>query len=292
MAPDFEIVQFPNGSYSVRDSRVDQSMHSMIGPWEEAIQIYIQQSDLKRRLESSHTQAFVIYDIGLGIAANALAALHCFFSSTPLRGIHLVSFENDLRGLEIAFHNRDKFSFLKQYEFWVETLLRDRQVSGHHPNGVSWLWELYEGDFRERIEKLRTSPDLIFYDLFSPSTCAELWGYKNFSQIFKVTEPKRKQGLSTQLITYSSATHARTALLLSGFYVGQGVSTPMKKDTTFASTRLEDLSHPLGEEWATHWQRSTNKFPLDYDTHDSTVVSKKILHLLDAQKNRHQNTTK
>ena len=48
-------------------------------------------------------------------------------------------------------------------------------------------------------------------------------------------------------MTYSAATPTRVTLLLAGFYVGSGVSTGMKGETTVAATRRVALGSLLGE---------------------------------------------
>ena len=46
-------------------------------------------------------------------------------------------------------------------------------------------------------------------------------------------------------------------LLRAGWYVGRGVATGEKTETTVAATRLDALRDPLGREWLTRVRRST-----------------------------------
>ena len=58
----------------------------------------------------------VIWDVGLGAAANAMAAIHCYeeqAAAGPVRPLRIISFENDLDSLRLAFrHDRD-FPYLR-----------------------------------------------------------------------------------------------------------------------------------------------------------------------------------
>jgi hypothetical protein len=70
------------------------------------------------------------------------------------------------------------------------------------------------------------------------------------------------------LITYSSATPVRVALLLGGFYIGAGAATTAKLETTIASTQRERMPQErlLGERWLDKLDRSTNPLPYFWDS--------------------------
>jgi hypothetical protein len=53
----------------------------------------------------------------------------------------------------------------------------------------------------------------------------------------------------------------RVALLLGGFYVGAGLSTGTKRETTVAATAESTLVAPLGARWLERWQRSSARAP-------------------------------
>ncbi|MFY0578149.1 MnmC family methyltransferase [Cystobacter fuscus] len=71
----------------------------------------------------------------------------------------------------------------------------------------------------------------------------------------------REDGEGALLMTYSAATPTRVTLLLAGFYVGAGVSTGTKGETTVAATRRAALDSPLGERWLERWRRSSSRAP-------------------------------
>ncbi len=74
--PLFEIVTTTLGVTSIRHKIVDEIMHNPVGPWAEANALYIEQSKLGQRL-AAPGEELILFDVGLGAAANALAALHC-----------------------------------------------------------------------------------------------------------------------------------------------------------------------------------------------------------------------
>ena len=110
------------GFASIRQISSGEIMHSRTAPMEEARQLYIEQSNLAERLRLSadedpeSAEPLVIWDVGLGAAANAMAAINCYeeqAATGPVRPLRIISFENDLDSLRLAFrHNRD-FPYLR-----------------------------------------------------------------------------------------------------------------------------------------------------------------------------------
>lgn len=262
--PTFTLQRFPNGDCSLLDLTIGEAMHSQVGPWKEAHDIYVHQSSLLNQLLLPSPQPFVIFDIGLGIAANALAVIQTFLKAEPKRDLHLISFETEPSALEFALSLTEDFSFLKGFEVPLKTLLLDKKlvIPNKNPSKIQWTLEI--GDFRKNISNYK-NPNLIFYDLYSPKVCPELWSWSCFNEIYKLTMKSTRSfsQASCQILTYSSATSVRTALLLAGFYVGQGISTSAKLETTVASTEFQDLKKPLSLHWLEHWKRSSKPNPID-----------------------------
>src|SRR4051794_17781708 len=81
-----ELIQYKNGTSSLKHKISGETMHSFIGPWDEARLLYIEQSRLAERIILSESQKdaqavsrpLVLFDMGLGAAANALAVLDCY----------------------------------------------------------------------------------------------------------------------------------------------------------------------------------------------------------------------
>ena len=248
-------------------------MHSSIGAWEEANLLYVGQSRLNERLLLAERAPLVIYDIGMGIAANALAAIACAEAHPPeaRRELHLVSFERDLDGLRVARSHSGHFPFFGGRNEALDTLIRTGRWTAP---GITW--ELRAGDFREQILG-NPEPEVIFYDFYSPrSVDAALWGEKSFARLFAASAGRRSAGKAVMLSTYSSATAARAAMLLSGFYVGRGKPTSLKSETTIASARLEDLEAPLGSEWLAKFERSSKALPADCAPEDAEALRARV----------------
>jgi queuine tRNA-ribosyltransferase len=261
---DYEIHRSAQGFSSIRQMSSGEVMHSVNAPSEEANKLYVEQSFLASRLVQRQTPAdeLVIWDVGLGAAFNAMAAIHCFErcyaerGENTLRPVHLVSFECDLDPLTLAAKNPGCFPHL-----WHGAPFKILE-NGTWEHASSLLqWELLKGDFRNCIEAAKI-PDLIFYDLFSAKTDSALWTAEIFSRIFQRCAPK-----SAELYTYSVSTAVRVALLTSGFFVAEGIGTGPKSATTIAFTRATGAGdHPLsprllGQQWLTRWRRSQAKFP-------------------------------
>src|SRR5205809_2173564 len=70
----YKIVRLANGSHSIHSLAHRETFHPVIGPVAEAKALYVQQLDLPRRLRE-HSGEFIIWDVGLGAAANPLTIL-------------------------------------------------------------------------------------------------------------------------------------------------------------------------------------------------------------------------
>lgn len=237
-----------NDSVSVRNTGLNEAMHSSIGPETEARIVYVDGSDFPARLERGFdNDPLVIYDLGLGIAANPIVALERIGDS-PRRPIEIHSFENDLSGLKLALENRDHFPFLWRWHEPLSVLLRDGLwVSG---SGKT-RWELHLGDFRATALP-RSRPELIYFDFYSPRSQPELWTERVFSSL---RGHCREEAV---LLTYSSATAVRSALLLAGFFVGKGAQTSAKFETTIGAPLRTSLIRPLGPEFLEKLGRSAH----------------------------------
>ncbi len=262
---DYELHRSLQGFYSVRQISSGEIMHSVTAPSEEANKLYIEQSALTTRLMKREGAAdeLVIWDVGLGAAANAMAAVHCFEkcyqenSGDGLRPVCLISFERDVNPLILAAKHSASLPHMRHGA--PSKILT--QGSWQHTSGLL-NWQLLKGDFRDFIETAAL-PDLIFYDPFSYKTDAELWTGEIFARIFARCAAK-----PAELYTYSASTAVRVALLSADFFVAQGVGIGPKTETTIAFSRAESAAqHPLAprlldQKWLARWRRSEAKFPV------------------------------
>jgi queuine tRNA-ribosyltransferase len=263
----YEVHRAWEGFASIRQISSGEIMHSRTPPMEEARKLYIEQSDLAERLRCSEsekpesTAPLLIWDVGLGAAANAMAAILCYEEQAingPVRPLRIVSFENDLDSLRLAFRHRRDFPYL--CHSGPAGILKDGAWQSPQYAGLSWL--LLPGDFLETMATAPAPPDLIYYDMFSTKTSGDQWTLDAFRKVFAVCA-----GHAAELFTYTCSTANRAALLAAGFYVARGRNAGEKLETTIAltpaayhasSSRRRELLTP---DWLEKWNRSAAKFP-------------------------------
>ena len=260
---DYEIHPAPQGFSSIKQMSSGEVMHSVNAPEEEANRLYVEQSALASRLMEDTDRELVIWDVGLGAASNAMAALHCFEKvhaerpETKLRPVRLVSFECDLDPLKLAAGHAAYFPHLRHSA--PHQLLKHN--SWNHESGL-FHWELHPGDFLEKFAATAV-PNIIYYDPFSQKTDSPLWTADTFRQIAKHIGDH-----SAELYTYSAATSVRVTLLEVRFYVAEGVGSGPKATTTVAFTHPDGIKqHPappelLGADWLGRWSRSSSQYPV------------------------------
>lgn len=267
---EFEIVRTSAGAISIRNTVVNEIMHNPIGPWLEANALYVDQSRLRDHLQNGSGRPLVLYDVGLGAASNAVASISAALGlPANARPLHIVSFENNLALLEFTLLHAYEFDHLTGMEEALAQLL-----TNHHwesPCGrVSWV--LRVGSFLDTLASETTKPDLIFYDPYSPKVNGEMWTLSCFEMLRKHCDGPDP----VTLFTYSVSTPIRAAMLLAGFYVGYGLPTGLKEETTQASTCLKTLDNPLCKPWFGRWQRSHKKLPYDAEHHNQDELYQRL----------------
>src|SRR5215831_1644979 len=99
----YKLVKLASGVHSVHSLAHQETFHPVIGPVAEAEALYVRQLGLVERLQR-HSGEFVIWDVGLGAAANALTVLH--ETRHVDTSIALVSFDNTIEPLKFALEHR------------------------------------------------------------------------------------------------------------------------------------------------------------------------------------------
>jgi hypothetical protein len=121
----YVLIQNPNMTFSLKNLEINENMHSNIGPVDEALKLYIEQSNLKQ-IFITETKEIIIHDVGLGAGANACMTLQVLKALKNLKNPNLeviiYSFENDLLGFELALANKDKLPYFKDLEQICKTL--------------------------------------------------------------------------------------------------------------------------------------------------------------------------
>ncbi len=279
---DYEVHKAWEGFASIRQISSGEIMHCRTAPMEEANKLYIEQSNLSARVRlvenetPENAKPLTIWDVGLGAAANAMAAIRCYEEQViagPVRALTIISFEKDLDSLRLAFrHNRD-FPYLR-HSGPARILEDGNWKSPGHPG---LIWVLVQGNFLDTMHEAPSPPDLIFYDMFSSQSSAEQWTRAAFQQLFGACA-----GRAVEVFTYTRSTANRAALLAAGFYVAAGRSAGEKEETTIALTPeafrvLSPYRHALlAADWLAKWDRSGAKFPTEMPAHEWSAFEQTI----------------
>ncbi|MBQ3643614.1 MAG: tRNA guanosine(34) transglycosylase Tgt [Candidatus Riflebacteria bacterium] len=283
---DYEIHHSKEGFASIKQISSGEIMHSVNKPEEEANRLYIEQSDLTNKLvkddvkdgiASNDGPKIVVWDVGLGAAHNAMAAIRCFENVLKENGpeklnkLKIISFECNLDPLKLAckhnkefphLHHSAPFKLLKEGKWCDSTGLLE--------------WKLVEGDYLKLFEK-EEKPDIIFFDPFSPKTDCDCWSLDSFRRLFEYCK-----GKSFELYTYTTSTKIRATMLVSGMWVAKGAATGPKESTTIAfSDRETALKHKsakdlLPKEWLDRWHRSQAQFPDSLSEDEKSEFAVKI----------------
>jgi tRNA U34 5-methylaminomethyl-2-thiouridine-forming methyltransferase MnmC len=254
----YKLVRLANGAHSVHSVAHGETMHPGLGPVAEAESLYVKQLRLAERMRG-HQGDFVIWDVGLGAAANALTVWrHTRESEAAVR---LVSFDETLDPLRFAFSAKDMLGYFAGYEAAVEQLLANHRVE--FENGRQAVhWELQIADFPSLLKTPNAAhwpkPNVILYDPWSPSRNPAMWTAPVFADLFRLLNPAR----ACALPTYSRSTMLRVSLLLAGFFVGAGRAAGRKEETTIAANTRDLIAEPLGVRWLERAARSPSAEPL------------------------------
>jgi len=254
----YKLVKLPSGVHSVHSLAHKETFHPVIGPVAEAEALYVRQLQLRERVEKTCGE-FVIWDVGLGAAANVLTALRATVDS--LCTLRLLSFDNSLEPLKFALQHASELGYIIGYEEQLKSLLREHHVQFQIKNQTV-NWEIHLGDFPTLLVQPPTQkfpkPHAIMFDAFSPAPNPAMWTLPLFENLFRLLDPARPSALPT----YSRSTMLRVTLLLAGFLVGVGHATGEKDETTIAANTIELIDEPLDRRWLSRARRSTSAEPL------------------------------
>ena len=274
------VVVVSDGVGRIRDAGSGEVMHPVTDPGAEARELYVEQSGLLGRLRRPPAAPLVVWDVGLGAATNAMAAVHAVEAMRGAAGLvgaavgvggaaaagrplHLVSFENDLDSLRLALRHPAWFKHLR-HAAPRRLLAENRWVD----QALGIEWSLLYGDFGARKFDA-PKPDIVFFDPFSYKADTTLWTLGAFRDLASLLDDA-----AVELLTYTASTRVRAAMLAAGFLVARGRGTGPKAETTIAMTaRAAALPHQrvlLGAEWLARWRRSDASAPPGVDADDES----------------------
>jgi len=259
----YQLVQLLSGAYSVRSLEAAETFHPVVGPVAEAEALYVNQLKLRERVRN-HTDEFVIWDVGLGAAANPLTVLRATRESACK--IRLLSFDHSAEPLEFALKHAGALGYFAGYEEYLKELLSAGRVA--FTDGAQEVaWQFHLGDFPARLKQavqaraesvLGVPPHVILFDAYSPARNPAMWTLPLFTNLFKMLDSQRPCAMPT----YSRSTILRVTLLLAGFYVGVGHATGEKTETTIGANTLDLLDEPLDHRWLDRARRSHSAEPM------------------------------
>jgi tRNA U34 5-methylaminomethyl-2-thiouridine-forming methyltransferase MnmC len=254
----YRIVKLANGTCSLRSLAHRETFHPVVGPVAEAEALYVRQIRLIERLQV-HQGEFVIWDVGLGAAANALTVLrmtrevHC--------SIHLLSFDSTLEPLTFALQHQELLGYFNGYESHLNQLM-SKQHAAFSDGAASVKWELHLADFPALLAQPEAltlaKPHGIMFDAFSPAKNPAMWTLPLFSRLSQLLDSSRP----CVLPSYSRSTMFRVTLLLAGLFVGVGHGIGEKEETTIAANTLDLIPEPLDRQWLEKARRSGGAEPL------------------------------
>lgn len=255
---DYELVRVSRGAWSVRSLRDGETFHPVVGPVEEAEALYVSQLSLVERATSLGGD-LVVWDVGLGAAANVLTVLRAL-AGTACR-VTVESFDHTLAPLAFARSEAERLGYFDGFGDAIDTLLERGAVSWR--NGLSEVrWRAHVGDFPAWLESDAAPrlppPHAVLWDAYSPARNPAMWTLPVFRRLRQLVP----EGHPCALATYSRSTLLRTTLLLAGFWVGAGSPTGEKEETTIASTRPDWVPALLPRQWLERARRSTSAEPL------------------------------
>ncbi|HVU07732.1 MAG TPA: MnmC family methyltransferase [Verrucomicrobiae bacterium] len=278
----YKIVQLKNGARSVHSIAHAETFHPGIGPMAEAEVLYVRQLRLPERVRET-SEEFVIWDIGLGAAANVLTAIKLISRSlSQTKSIRIISFDQTGEALQFALQHADELNYLAGFKNQIAELLQKNSVE--FQTGKLFVnWKFLYGDFPLWLKlknggRAQTPPHAILFDPHSPQKNPAMWTVSLFTNLFRALDPQRPCALAN----FTRSTSARTAMLLGGFHVGVGHATGFKEETTVAANTLDLISEPLNSRWLERALRSDSSEPLREPIYSRAKLSSETIQKLRA----------
>jgi len=125
----------------------------------------VEAAHLSRRLRLAEgvspekTAPIIIWDIGLGAGAAALAAILIYEEEAgqgPVRPMHIVSFTDDLSPLRLALSQKRHFEYLRHGA--ADTLVHRGAWKSRYRTGLSWT--LFQGPVNEMLKQAPGPPEI------------------------------------------------------------------------------------------------------------------------------------
>ncbi|MBX3744778.1 MAG: methyltransferase [Verrucomicrobiae bacterium] len=253
----FDLVRLRADAWGMRSREYGEVCHPGIGPRAEAEALYVHGLRLPERwLAQPAGEPFVVWDVGLGGGANALAVLNAA-GAWPVT-LRMVSFDRSIEGFDFALRHAGELGYFGSLLEPARAWMSEPGVELRHGR-ARIQWDRVLGDFSTLLAEADAwpAPHAILFDPHSPAANPEMWTLPVFEGLAARCDPARP----CTLATYSRATAVRAALLLAGFRVGMGAATGTKEETTVAGTTGSRVDGLLGRRWLERAERSTKAEP-------------------------------
>lgn len=264
---DYSLVQVASGAWSVRSLAEGETFHPVVGPVAEADALYVRQMRIPERAAAVPDE-FVVWDVGLGAAANVLAVVRAM-AGTPAR-LRVESFDHTAAPLRFARSEAGRLGYFGGFEHVVDDLLQYHSVRFQHGD-CTVHWRFHEADFPDWLRSGAgdvPAPEAILFDAFSPARNPAMWTLEVFQRL--------RASVGTRpatLATYSRSTLLRVTLLMAGFHVGAGHATGEKEETTLAASDPSLAGRLLDDAWLSRARRSTSAEPLHQPLYRQSPLS-------------------
>ena len=124
----FELVTVASGARSLRSLAHGETFHPVVGPMAEARDLHVAQQRMIERAKQNGGKPFVVWDVGLGAAANALAVLEAFSEADCGVEVELHSFDRTIAPLEFALKHAGELGYFEGWQAIVAELMRNAQL--------------------------------------------------------------------------------------------------------------------------------------------------------------------
>ncbi len=205
----------------------------------------------------------MVWDVGLGAAANALAVVAAFTDGGLPGSVRLLSFDQTDAALRFALANAGALGYPLAHTADLTRLLEHGELTLRNSHGGMLCWTVRLGDFPSLLRgpdaPALPTPHAVFYDPYSPTVNPEMWTL----EVFAALRSRLRDDRPCLLTNYTRSTAVRVTLLLAGFHAGIGPSTGEKDETTVAANTPTLLERPLSADWLEKKvYASTNAAPL------------------------------
>ena len=185
----YKLVRLASGTFSVHSTAESETFHPVIGPVAEAEALYVRQLGIRERVQA-YDGDFVIWDVGLGAAANVLTVLNALQDLEA--SLKIISFDRTIEPLKFALSYATELGYFAGHEALVRQFVEAGSILTQCGNSrLEWSLEL--GDFPTSLETLQIQhlpkPGAILFDAYSPAKNPAMWTQPLFARIFSLLDP-------------------------------------------------------------------------------------------------------